>query len=113
LLLLQASDWQFLITNWSARDYAERRYLFHYSDFTKLCEMVELLRKGEQLSEHNITDLTAVENLNSIFAEIRLEWWNKESLVERKASTKKAPTTQASAKTPTAKAGAKKTGTKK
>lgn len=113
LLLLQASDWQFLITNWSARDYAERRYLFHYSDFTKLCEMVELLRKGEQLSEHNITDLAAVENLNSVFAEIRLEWWNKEPLVERTPPAKKAPTTKASAKTPTAKAGAKKTGTKK
>ena len=39
LLLLQASDWQFLITTGSARDYAERRVAEHYADFKRLSEM--------------------------------------------------------------------------
>src|SRR5690606_23073785 len=30
LLLLESSDWQFLISTWSARDYAEQRVVFHW-----------------------------------------------------------------------------------
>ena len=39
LLLLQSSDWQFLITTGTARDYAERRVAEHYAEFKRLCEM--------------------------------------------------------------------------
>ena len=39
LLLLQASDWQFLITTGAARDYAERRVAEHYAEFKRLSEM--------------------------------------------------------------------------
>src|SRR5882762_7978712 len=38
LLLLQSSDWQFLITTGTASDYAERRVAEHYADFKRLCE---------------------------------------------------------------------------
>src|SRR5207245_1757578 len=50
LLLLQASDWQFLITTGTARDYAERRVAEHYADFKRLSEMARGLASGESLS---------------------------------------------------------------
>ena len=50
LLLLQASDWQFLITTGTARDYAERRVAEHYADFKRLSEMAHTVRGGQPLS---------------------------------------------------------------
>src|SRR5262249_37538001 len=50
LLLLEASDWQFLITTGAARDYAERRVAEHYAEFKRLSEMASTLRGGEPLS---------------------------------------------------------------
>ncbi len=41
LLLLESSDWQFLITTWSARDYAENRFSEHYETLKKLLEIAE------------------------------------------------------------------------
>ena len=45
LMLLQASDWQFLITTGAARDYAERRVAEHYAEFKRLSEMAHTLRQ--------------------------------------------------------------------
>src|SRR5438046_8766473 len=50
LLLLEASDWQFLITTGAARDYAERRVAEHHAAFPRLSEMANTLRGGEPLS---------------------------------------------------------------
>jgi 1,4-alpha-glucan branching enzyme len=36
LLLLESSDWQFLITTGAARDYAEMRFLTHNDQFLEL-----------------------------------------------------------------------------
>src|SRR5689334_1018164 len=47
LMLLQASDWQFLITTGSARDYAERRVAEHYAEFKRLSEMANTLRQDQ------------------------------------------------------------------
>lgn len=41
LVLLQSSDWPFLITTWQARDYATDRFLEHKDHFEKLCGMIE------------------------------------------------------------------------
>ena len=46
LLLLQASDWQFLISTWSARDYAELRLSKHYENFNKLAAIIRKKRTG-------------------------------------------------------------------
>src|SRR5207245_1907337 len=50
LLLLQSSDWQFLITTGTASDYAERRVAEHYAEFKRLCEMARPLEAGDTLS---------------------------------------------------------------
>src|SRR5207245_506679 len=46
LLLLQASDWQFLITTGTARDYAERRVAEHYAE----CERLQPLTRERSKS---------------------------------------------------------------
>lgn len=48
LLLLQASDWQFLISTWTARDYAEMRVAEHYNSFLRLSQMLKQLLNGEE-----------------------------------------------------------------
>jgi len=50
LLLLQASDWQFLITTWAARNYAETRFAEHCADFRRLHEMAKRVRDGGTLT---------------------------------------------------------------
>jgi 1,4-alpha-glucan branching enzyme len=50
LLLLQASDWQFLITTWAARNYAETRFAEHCADFTRLLELAKKVRDGGTVS---------------------------------------------------------------
>jgi 1,4-alpha-glucan branching enzyme len=41
LILLQSSDWPFLITTGQARFYAENRFLEHVSRFQQLADMAE------------------------------------------------------------------------
>lgn len=48
LLLLQASDWQFLISTWSARDYGEMRVAEHYNTFQRLSQMLRTILNGEE-----------------------------------------------------------------
>lgn len=55
LLLLQASDWQFLITTRAAQDYACMRFAEHYADFKKLAFLTRMALDQE--------DPTAQENL--------------------------------------------------
>ena len=46
LLLLEASDWQFLITSWAARNYAETRFAEHCADFTRLLDLARRVQGG-------------------------------------------------------------------
>ena len=41
LLLLESSDWPFLVTTWQARDYAENRFADHADRFHRLADMAE------------------------------------------------------------------------
>ncbi|MBN2373316.1 DUF1957 domain-containing protein, partial [bacterium] len=50
ILILQASDWEFMITNWSTTDYAERRIVEHHSDFTRLSKMAWSYASGKGIS---------------------------------------------------------------
>ena len=48
LLLLQSSDWQFLISTWTARDYAEMRVVEHYNSFLRLAQILREILNGEE-----------------------------------------------------------------
>jgi len=74
LLLLEASDWQFLITTGSARDYAERRIAEHYAEFKKLSEMLRRLRAGEALAPEDAGMLRRLEREDFCFPELDPAW---------------------------------------
>lgn len=76
LMLMQSSDWQFLIHTKSARDYSEQRFFFHFSDFNRLCDMTEKTLREEELIIEELLFLESVELRDSIFPELKLEWWN-------------------------------------
>jgi 1,4-alpha-glucan branching enzyme len=67
LLLMQASDWQFLITSWTARDYAEQRFTSHYSDFKRLVQIAQRVRERGQLEQDDWVFLASKEQQDFLF----------------------------------------------
>ena len=82
LLLLEASDWPFLISTWTARDYAERRAALHHQAFTRLAELARQRAEGEELSPEDISFLRECETRDALFPELDPNWWAR---VERPA----------------------------
>ena len=73
LMLLSASDWQFLISTWAARDYAEMRLATHFANFERLAKMVESY--GGKISEADSEFLSELKYQDDLFSEIKLEWF--------------------------------------
>jgi 1,4-alpha-glucan branching enzyme len=67
LLLLEASDWQFLITTVSARDYAELRLTGHAETFDRLAALAAHRLQGGALSEADEQFLSDVEARDCLF----------------------------------------------
>ncbi len=76
LLLLESSDWQFLITTGAARDYAELRFNTHHDQFNELRAFYETVLRDNQLSGHQMSRLSAIEERDSIFADIDPALWS-------------------------------------
>ncbi len=70
LLLLQASDWQFLITTWAARDYAEARVAEHYAAFTRLAQVLRRMVAGGTMEPSDEEFLTARETQDFPFPDV-------------------------------------------
>lgn len=70
LLLLESSDWQFLITTGAARDYAEMRFLTHNDQFLELKAIWQAFEQDGSLNEHMASRLTEIEHRDSIFPDI-------------------------------------------
>lgn len=79
LLLMQSSDWQFLIETGQARDYADHRFYSHHSDFSALCDIAErLLKSGKwHLKQSERQILEECEKRDDIFPKLTLEMWKK------------------------------------
>ena len=75
LLLAQSSDWQFLISTWAARDYAQSRFSIHHERFTKLAEMAERAVRGETLPEENWNYLKKLEEADQVFPHLEPSLW--------------------------------------
>ncbi len=67
LLLLESSDWQFLISTGAARDYAELRFNNHYDQFNELRAIYENALTPEMISSDQATRLAEIELRDSIF----------------------------------------------
>jgi 1,4-alpha-glucan branching enzyme len=77
LLLLEASDWQFLITTLAARDYAETRFLEHVEAFNKLADSLEDYAKKGRLAPGERRFLEECEERDDVFPDLDPAWFAK------------------------------------
>jgi 1,4-alpha-glucan branching enzyme len=75
LLLLESSDWQFLITTGAARDYAETRFLTHNDQFQEVANIWKSFAAHGKISDAEEQRLAAIEVRDSVFAEIDPSFW--------------------------------------
>lgn len=74
LFLLSSSDWEFLISTWSARDYAEHRVTQHYENFKKLEKIFNKACKNP-LTEQEFQFLEKLEEEDSIGWGMNVQDW--------------------------------------
>jgi len=75
LFLLQASDWQFLITTGSAPDYAARRLDAHHSDFKRVADLARRWSRHERLSEADWAYFGDLRSRDAIFPDADPKWF--------------------------------------
>ena len=75
LLLMESSDWQFLISTVAARDYAELRCAGHINVFQMLVTMADKVGAGEFLSEGDRVFLKAAQERDSCFRDVPVKLW--------------------------------------
>lgn len=68
LLLLEASDWPFLVTTGQAREYSIRRFSQHIERFDKLAESLEKRRPSRELADE-------LWELDKVFPDIDYRWF--------------------------------------
>jgi 1,4-alpha-glucan branching enzyme len=77
LLLLEASDWQFLITTESAAEYSTKRFKGHAKRLENLLEIAENLLRGRNDNTNDDKKyLEVVSRDDKPFAQINLDWWS-------------------------------------
>ncbi len=75
LLLLESSDWQFLITTGAARDYAELRFLTHNDQFLEIKSFWQAFAETGVLEEGQRARLSSIEVRDSIFPDVDPGFW--------------------------------------
>ena len=75
LLLLESSDWQFLITTGAARDYAEARFHTHVDQFNELRAMWQDFTYTGGLTSEQQTRLTEINTRDGIFPDLDPALW--------------------------------------
>lgn len=79
LLLAEASDWQFLISTFSARDYAEVRFDDHIDRFNRLAALADRVHTGGKLTEEDKTFLEDCQQKDAPFPDLKLDYWQSVS----------------------------------
>ncbi len=77
LLLAESSDWQFLISTKSARDYAEVRFSDHVIRLKKLLDMITEFLDNQDVSVENLDYLSECEKKDSPFQELSYKMWSE------------------------------------
>ncbi|QNI36179.1 glycoside hydrolase family 57 protein [Edaphobacter albus] len=83
LLLLESSDWQFLITTGAARDYAEARFVTHNDQFNEVKLFWQAFESSGQLSSDQEERLTEIERRDDVFPDIDPSLWATSAKQER------------------------------
>ncbi|OHB74584.1 MAG: hypothetical protein A2Z25_16380 [Planctomycetes bacterium RBG_16_55_9] len=80
LLLLQASDWPFVITRKQAPDYGIKRFIQHVDRFDTFTDMAERLAEDPRylsgLDKVQKLQIKEADMRDVIFQDINLDWWN-------------------------------------
>ncbi len=76
LLLLESSDWPFLITTVAARDYAQARARLHFETFERLQGMARRSQEGA-ITDEDRAALGEIEARDGPFPDIDLRWWSE------------------------------------
>ncbi len=77
LMLMSASDWQFLISTFAARDYAELRLTEHHEDFKKLSAIADKKIAGQKIEPGEWQFYLDCQKRDSLFDDIEIEWFAK------------------------------------
>ena len=77
LLLLESSDWQFLITTEAARDYAEQRFQTHLDQFNDVAKAWDEFAATGSLKAATEDRLWQIEERDNIFADVDPGLWKK------------------------------------
>ncbi|MGA8108681.1 MAG: 1,4-alpha-glucan branching protein domain-containing protein, partial [Acidobacteriaceae bacterium] len=77
LLLLESSDWQFLITTEAARDYAEGRFTTHLEQFREVDQAWQEWAATGILRPETENRLAQIEERDSIFADVDPGLWER------------------------------------
>jgi 1,4-alpha-glucan branching enzyme len=77
LLLMESSDWQFLISTWAARDYAEMRFSEHYNDYKKLLRIADLIIEGKVPSTGDWELVGDLEKKDTPFPDLDISLWSR------------------------------------
>jgi 1,4-alpha-glucan branching enzyme len=75
LLLLESSDWQFLITTRHARDYAEKRFNTHLEQLRTLLDIWRRFEATRQIPADKLPELERIEQRDFVFPNIDPELW--------------------------------------
>jgi 1,4-alpha-glucan branching enzyme len=73
LLLLESSDWQFIITTDNAPEYARRRFAEHREKFETLADIAESIIAGKKISKQDRTLLEEYEDVDEVFDDAIIE----------------------------------------
>jgi 1,4-alpha-glucan branching enzyme len=83
LLLLESSDWQFLITTGAARDYAEHRFTTHSDQFNEVKSIWQAFEDAGELSAAEEARLCEIELRDNVFPNIDPGFWVTNAKEER------------------------------
>lgn len=91
LLLLESSDWQFLITTGAARDYAEARFTTHNDQFNEVKAIWEAFESNGHLTQAENARLAEIERRDNVFPHIDPGMWVAGARQARDASAQVSP----------------------
>jgi 1,4-alpha-glucan branching enzyme len=77
LLLAEASDWQFLISTYAARDYAEIRFQDHIDRFNQLAAIADRVHLGGPIEPEEEVFIADCRLKDAPFPELDLSIWSK------------------------------------
>ncbi len=91
LLLLEGSDWTFMISTWSTRDHAEWRASSHFNDFARLAALIEEAASGQPLSDEDRDYVRATAARDTLFADLDLNLFWRDKCAVREVDADAAP----------------------